>query len=82
MPIEQGDIVLIPVPFTNLSSLKRRPVIVISQTGYQQQYQDMLVVAMTSQSLPTPYGLLLTQANMVEGQLSRPGQVRVDKYIP
>jgi len=28
---EQGSIILIPVPFTDLSSTKRRPVIVISQ---------------------------------------------------
>ena len=26
---EQGDIVLIPIPFTDLSSQKRRPVIII-----------------------------------------------------
>jgi len=31
---EQGDIVLIPIPFTDLSSQKRRPVIVISNDTY------------------------------------------------
>jgi mRNA interferase MazF len=79
MAIKQGEIVLIPVPFTDLSSSKRRPVIVISQTAYHQQHHDMLVVAMTSQPLPTPYGFSITQADMVEGHLQRPGQVRVDK---
>lgn len=28
---KQGEIVLIPVPFTDLSSTKRRPVIIIRQ---------------------------------------------------
>ncbi len=32
---EQGDILLIPIPFTDLSSHKRRPVIVISITSPQ-----------------------------------------------
>lgn len=31
---KQGDIVLIPVPFTDLSSTKRRPVIVVSNDNY------------------------------------------------
>jgi mRNA interferase MazF len=45
---EQGDIVLIPIPFTDLSSRRRRPVIVISHNPYHHKTQDMVVVAMTS----------------------------------
>ena len=44
----QSDIVLIPVPFTNLSSRKRRPVIVVSSDAYNAAGADMIVVAMTS----------------------------------
>lgn len=45
---KQGEVVLIPVPFTDLSSTKRRPVIVISNDDYHQTTVDMVVVAMTS----------------------------------
>jgi len=45
---DQGDIVLIPVPFTDLSSQKRRPVIVISNDTYNRKAADIVVVAMTS----------------------------------
>ena len=44
----QGDIVLIPIPFTDLSSRKRRPVIVISNDEYNRTAPDVVVVAMTS----------------------------------
>lgn len=76
---KQGDIALIPVPFTDLSSQKRRPVIVISSDRYNQQSSDMVVVAMTSQPLRTDFGFTLTNENLVDGALNRPGQVRVDK---
>ncbi|MGH7170580.1 MAG: type II toxin-antitoxin system PemK/MazF family toxin, partial [Gemmataceae bacterium] len=41
----QGDIVLVPVPFTDLSSTRRRPVIVVSNDGYNRSTTDMVVVA-------------------------------------
>ncbi len=50
---EQGDIVLIPIPFTDLSSQKRRPVIVISNNQYNAKTRDVVVVAMTSNPQPT-----------------------------
>lgn len=41
---KQGEIVLIPVPFTDLSSTKRRPVIIISNDDYHQTTVDMVVL--------------------------------------
>ncbi len=34
---KQGDIVLVPVPFTDLSTQKRRPVIIISNDDYDRR---------------------------------------------
>jgi mRNA interferase MazF len=76
---DQGDVVLIPVPFTDLSSQKRRPVIVISSTAYNRTSPDVVVVAMTSSPVAPPYSFRITSADLVEGSLNRPGTVRVDK---
>jgi len=57
---KQGDIVLVPVPFTDLSAQKRRPVIVISTNQYNQQNADVIVVAMTSRPLQTNFGFTIT----------------------
>jgi mRNA interferase MazF len=76
---KQGDILLIPVPFTDLSSQKRRPVIVISNDQYNRKTSDIVVVAMTSNPQVTDYSLSITSSDLVEGALNRPGKIRVDK---
>ncbi|MCY7406080.1 MAG: type II toxin-antitoxin system PemK/MazF family toxin [Alkalinema sp. CAN_BIN05] len=50
--LNPGELVLIPVPFTDLSSQKRRPVIMISSREYNQSSRDVLVVAVTSNLQP------------------------------
>ena len=76
---EQGDIVLIPLPFTDLSSRKRRPVIVISNNSYNRKTADVVVVAMTSNPAPADYSFTITSSDLARGKLNRPGKVRVDK---
>jgi mRNA interferase MazF len=75
----QGDIVLVPIPFTDLSSQKRRPVIVISNDAYQHATTDMIVVAMTSNPTRVDYGFVIDSSDLERGRLNRPGIVRVDK---
>lgn len=76
---EQGDILLIPIPFTDLSSRKRRPVIVISNDDYNRKTADIVVVAMTSNPATVDYSFTITSSDLDRGKLNRPGKVRVDK---
>ena len=76
---EQGSILLVPIPFTDLSSKKRRPVIVISNNTYNQKTNDLVVVAMTSNPSEEPYSFTITSSNLDKGTLNHPGKVRVDK---
>jgi mRNA-degrading endonuclease toxin of MazEF toxin-antitoxin module len=76
---KQGHILLIPIPFTDLSSQKRRPVIVISNDQYNRKTGDVVVVAMTSNPQVTDYSFSISSSELVKGRLNRPGKVRVDK---
>ena len=76
---DQREIVLIPVPFTDLSSQRRRPVIIISNDQYNGAREDMVVVAMTSNLTQAPYSFTITSAELESGTLHRPSRVRVDK---
>jgi len=45
---DQGEILLIPVPFSNLSSVKKRPVLVLSNNAHNSSSPDIIVIAITS----------------------------------
>jgi mRNA interferase MazF len=57
---EPGTIVLVRFPFTDLSSTKKRPAIIISPQAYAQRMGDVVVMALTSQNQNDPT-LLITQ---------------------
>jgi len=46
---EFGDVVLVPFPFTDQSTVKRRPAVIISSAAYHQARPDLLIMAVTSQ---------------------------------
>jgi mRNA interferase MazF len=77
--LKQREMVLIPIPFSDLKSKKRRPVIVISNEGYNQKTEDVVVVAVTSKIEEKDYTLLITQDDMEVGNLPKDSMIRVDK---
>ena len=76
---KQGDIVLIPVPFSDLSNRKQRPVLIISNDDYNQLTDDILCVAITSQLKDLDYSVVIEQKDLDEGALKVRSAVRADK---
>jgi len=77
--LEQGAIFLIPIPFTDLSSQKRRLVIVVSNSEYHRKTRDMVVVAMTSNPIQVDYSFIIESADLDRGRLNHSGRLRVDR---
>lgn len=76
---KQGDIVLIPIPFSDLSSTKKRPVLVLSNSMYNQNTSDLVVAAITSNLQEKEYSVLITKDDLSAGSLKVDSEIRVDK---
>lgn len=50
-----GDIVLVPFPFTDQTTFKKRPAVIVSSNAYNQNRPDIVIMAVTSQSHSSGY---------------------------
>lgn len=72
---QPGEVVLIPFPYTDLATTKRRPVLVLRPSD---GFGDFLAAAVTSHAGHVD-GLTLTQMDLREGVLPKPSYVRATK---
>ena len=77
--LKQRDIILIPIPFTDLTSQKRRPAVIISNDSYNETHEDIVVVALTSKVEPRDFTIMLTGNDLEEGALKVTSMIRADK---
>lgn len=83
---EFGDIVLIPFPFTDQSSTKRRPAVIISSVAYHRSRHDVIVMAITSQPNPvTAFGEVAVQdwqpAGLLKPSVIKPVLTTIDPKL-
>jgi mRNA interferase MazF len=76
---KQRDIVIIPIPFTDLTSQKKRPAIIISSDAYNNTNEDIVVVAVTSNVEPRNFTVILNSDDLEDGILKVTSMIRVDK---
>jgi len=72
---EFGDIVLVPFPFTDQSTTKRRPAVVISSLAYHRDRPDLIIMAVTTQR-PTSGSV-----GEVEVQITPPDQALLRQVL-
>jgi mRNA interferase MazF len=75
---EQGQVVLVNYPTTDLRSTKKRPAVVISSSTYNRESLDCIVVPVTSRinRAPSPYEVLVDGYDQAEAGLYKTSLVK------
>jgi mRNA interferase MazF len=76
MQFEFGDIVLVPFPFTNQATSKKRPAVVVSNRAYNVARPDVVVMAVTSQLRADPGLGEIAVVQWQEAGLLKPSTVK------
>lgn len=66
---KQGDIVLVPVPFSDLKNQKQRPVLIISNDKYNEWTEDIVVLAITSKIKDLAHSVVIESKDLAEANL-------------
>jgi mRNA-degrading endonuclease toxin of MazEF toxin-antitoxin module len=77
----QGDIVVADVLFSEQISAKRRPALVISNTRYNSQTEDLVLLKISSNDAMQEYDALLTNQDMTEGELKKDSKIMIDSPV-
>jgi len=76
---DSGSVVLLPFPFTSLTTSKKRPAVVVSRRSYQEATHDIVLAAVTSQMHEGPGDVALR--DWAEAGLLKPSCLRAGKLI-
>lgn len=78
----QGDVVLLPFPFTDLTTAKQRPAVVISPERYHKSHADLIVLALTSHVAGRDaHDYLLSPEEQRAAGLPKPSLVKIGKVL-
>lgn len=79
--LESGEVVLVPFPFTDLSQIKRRPVLVLSSQKHNRTSKDFISCGITSNLENRRNSVLLDPSEMTEGSIPVRSRIKYDKIF-
>jgi mRNA interferase MazF len=77
----QGDVVLVAFPFSDLTSTKRRPAVVVSPDVFNASNADLVLAAITSQLAQQGPAVFIGRGDVEEGALPKDSIVRLAKLF-
>ena len=78
---KQKDILIVPFPYTDFSSVKQRPVLVLSKDEYNLNTEDIIVCGITSNLKDAKHSILIDNKDLIEGNIPLTSRVKIDKII-
>ncbi|MBS4000997.1 MAG: type II toxin-antitoxin system PemK/MazF family toxin [Desulfobulbaceae bacterium] len=77
----QREIVLVPFPYSDLTSVKRRPVVILSNNRFNENRKDLVVAAITSKEFTDEYSVIITNNELEYGILPEPSVIKISKLF-
>ena len=77
----QKELFLVPFPFSDGSGKKVRPVLVLSKNEFNNQSQDVIVCAITSNLHKEHYSLQISQKDLEEGTLHKTSTIKIENIL-
>ncbi|MEK6926984.1 MAG: type II toxin-antitoxin system PemK/MazF family toxin [Nanoarchaeota archaeon] len=78
---EQGEILIVPFPFSDLSSIRQRPVLVLSKKEDNLNSEDIITCGITSNLKDSKYGILIENENLQKGVIPKRSRIKVNKLF-
>jgi len=81
MKFKQKEIVLVPFPYSNLSSIKNRPVLILSNDNFNYSHNDLLVAVITSKMYIDDYSVEIDNNSLEYGILPEKSVIKTSKLF-
>jgi len=75
---DQGEIIVAPIPFSNLVQVKLRPALIISPKKYNNKSEDVIVLKITSKGNEYPFDINLYTKDLEVGELNLESVIQAD----
>ncbi|MEW6701980.1 MAG: type II toxin-antitoxin system PemK/MazF family toxin [Bacteroidota bacterium] len=73
----KGDVVVVPFPFSDLTTAKRRPSLVLTAL----ENDDIVLCQITSKTIKDSYAVIIEDKHFTEGGLKQPSNVRPNRIF-